>query len=63
MVIQMDGATKSIGNLRYLITQIHYYDDCRDEGKGYAYTIPYSCPSSHTQGHVLLPLSYLLKRD
>jgi len=35
---------------------MHYYDDNRDEGKGYAYTIPYSCPSSYTHRiHVHLP--------
>ena len=40
---------------------MHYYDDNRDEGNGYTYTIPYSCPSSYTHRHMATsPLSYII---
>ena len=67
MVIQMDGATELIVNLSFkkfkkLKIYIHYYyDGNRDEGKGYTYTLPYSCPSSYTHRDMSTsPLSYLI---
>ena len=39
----------------------HGYDDNRDEGEGYTYTLPYSCPSSYTHRDVSTsPLSYII---
>ena len=40
---------------------MHYYYHNRDEGKGYTYTLPYSCPSSYT--HRIMsssPPSYII---
>ena len=39
---------------------MHYYYHNRDEGKGYKYTLPYSCPSSYTHWDMSTsPLSYI----
>ena len=39
---------------------MHYYYHNRDEGKGYTYTLPYSCPSSYTHRDMpTSPLPYL----